>query len=600
MVVYNISRGHSLRIAIGITILVLLLAGGAGAVTNINSCQNITAAGEYILTKDVSNSNAMICINITSSNVNFDGKGHTIDGIDAADSYGVNVHNISFFNGLTNVTVKNLMVTDWNYGIYYRNTQNGRITNNNARWNSNGIYIVGSINNTLIGNMANSNNGYGIRLISGINYDSSNNTLNGNMANSNNGDGIFLGSWDMHSKSQNNTLIGNMANSNNGDGIYLFGSSYNTLNGNTANSNNGNGIFLYASRYHHCKNDTLISNTANSNKGSGIYIENNNPGGSSSYNILTGNTVSNNSYGISWRSHYSSSNNRIYNNFFNNTVNFYFKNYIYNDTSDHNYWNISKISGTNIVGGPYIGGNFWAYPNGTGFSQTCPDSNNDGLCDLEYLLDIKNIDYLPLTYKPATTTGIRVTSPNGGEKWTRGTTRIIKWTSTENPKSYVKIELIKPGMPNKLIVSSTLNDGSHTWVIPATQAPGTNYKVKITSTTNAAYNYISDNYFTIPIPSFTVVSPNGGEKWTRGTTRIIKWTSTENPKSYVKIELIKPGVPNKLIVSSTLNDGSHTWLVPATQTSGTNYKVKITSTTNAAYNDTSNKDFTILVPTVFP
>jgi len=80
-------------------------------------------------------------------------KGITIDGIDATGSYGVNVHNISFFNGLTNVTVKNLMVNGLELWNLFRNTQNGRITNNNARWNSNGIYIVGSINNTLIGNM---------------------------------------------------------------------------------------------------------------------------------------------------------------------------------------------------------------------------------------------------------------------------------------------------------------------------------------------------------------------------------------------------------------------------------------------------------------
>ena len=51
--------------------------------------------------------------------------------------------------------------------------------------------------------------------------------------------------------------------------------------------------------------------------------------------------------------------------------------------------------------------------------------------------------------------------------------------------SYVKIELLKPGKPNQLIVSATLNDGSHPWLIPPTQAPGTDYKVKITSTINA-------------------------------------------------------------------------------------------------------------------
>ena len=48
----------------------------------------------------------------------------------------------------------------------------------------------------------------------------------------------------------------------------------------------------------------------------------------------------------------------------------------------------------------------------------------DGLCDLKFTLNSNNSDYLPLKYKSAL--GITVVSPNGGEKWTRGTTRYYK------------------------------------------------------------------------------------------------------------------------------------------------------------------------------
>ena len=192
----------------------------------------------------------------------------------------------------------------------------------------------------------------------------------------------------------------------------------------------------------------------------------------------------------------------------------------------------------------------------------------------------------------------KVVSPNGGENLTRGTTKIINWTSTENPKGYVKIELLKPGKPNQLIVSATLNDGSHPWLIPAAQIPGSDYKVKITSTINASNNDTSDTNFIIPVPSFKVVYPNGGENLIRGTTQTIRWNSTENPKGYVKIELLKPGKPNQLIISATLNDGSHPWLIPAVQTPGADYKVKITSTINISNNDTSDTNFIIPDPTI--
>jgi PGF-pre-PGF domain-containing protein len=52
--------------------------------------------------------------------------------------------------------------------------------------------------------------------------------------------------------------------------------------------------------------------------------------------------------------------------------------------------------GTNIVGGDYIGGNYWGFLNATGFSETCTDSDGDDICDSYYDLGDGNYDYLPL------------------------------------------------------------------------------------------------------------------------------------------------------------------------------------------------------------
>ncbi|MBA7643432.1 hypothetical protein ES703_51158 [subsurface metagenome] len=84
--------------------------------------------------------------------------------------------------------------------------------------------------------------------------------------------------------------------------------------------------------------------------------------------------------------------NLVYNNFFNNTINYY------NTTSLTNYFNTTLTSGTNILGGPWIAGNYWAHPNGTGFSETCTDVDPfDGICDSPYNIENSgNYDYLPL------------------------------------------------------------------------------------------------------------------------------------------------------------------------------------------------------------
>lgn len=58
--------------------------------------------------------------------------------------------------------------------------------------------------------------------------------------------------------------------------------------------------------------------------------------------------------------------------------------------------NTSKTVGTSIIGTPLIGGNYWAKPDGTGYSETCPDIIKDNLCDLPYKYQNYS-DYYPLT-----------------------------------------------------------------------------------------------------------------------------------------------------------------------------------------------------------
>jgi PGF-pre-PGF domain-containing protein len=82
---------------------------------------------------------------------------------------------------------------------------------------------------------------------------------------------------------------------------------------------------------------------------------------------------------------------RIYNNYFNNSLNVKF-----GPGEGGNTWNNSLTQGTNIVGGPYIGGNFWAKPDGTGFSQICVDLDGNGIGDFPYNISEDEFDYLPL------------------------------------------------------------------------------------------------------------------------------------------------------------------------------------------------------------
>ncbi len=186
----------------------------------------------------------------------------------------------------------------------------------------------------------------------------------------------------IHLRGVSNSNISKNIVSNSFYGIYLLSSSNNTIINNVANSNYDVGIVLVSSNYNNITNNIANSNTGSYMEESGIWLH------SSSYNTLTGNIVSNNgAYGLDL---YYSGNNTIYNNLFNNANNIYF---IGTDTAT---WNTTKQAGTNIIGGSYLGGNFWANPSGTGFSEMCADADSDGICDSSYTPAAGNVDYLPL------------------------------------------------------------------------------------------------------------------------------------------------------------------------------------------------------------
>lgn len=190
---------------------------------------------------------------------------------------------------------------------------------------------------------------------------------------------------------------------------------------------------------------------------------------------------------------------------------------------------------------------------------------------------------------------ISVVTPNGGDYWIRGTTKTIKWSYIGNPGANVKIELLKSGVLNKVISYSVLigsyGSGSYSWHIPTTQTIGTDYKIRVTSTSNSKYTDISNNNFRIGSSFLTVSSPNGGESLKRGVANTITWKSG-GIGSYVKIELLKGGVLNRVISSSTANDGSYSWTIPSTQVLGSDYKIRIIST-SGTMSDTSNSYFKI-------
>jgi len=92
---------------------------------------------------------------------------------------------------------------------------------------------------------------------------------------------------------------------------------------------------------------------------------------------------------------HSSGGNLFYNNMFLNRNNTCFSGDIYT-----NYWNTTLTKAKNIVGGPFIGGNFWGDPDGKPILEKLGFAVKDGIYEGVYDLlgDGTNVDYLPLAF----------------------------------------------------------------------------------------------------------------------------------------------------------------------------------------------------------
>jgi C1A family cysteine protease len=196
-------------------------------------------------------------------------------------------------------------------------------------------------------------------------------------------------------------------------------------------------------------------------------------------------------------------------------------------------------------------------------------------------------------------TSISVTAPNGGESFDAGgLNRTITWNYVGDSTAYVKIELVKNGIAVTNISSSTpINQKSYNyWSIPQTQTPGTDYKIRITSTGNGVTDSSNSDFaITAPIPaSLSVISPNGGEAWSQRSAQTIKWNYTGNPGSTAKLELLKGNVLQQTIANVNVASSSFNWKLPSGLIIGTDYKIRITSTTNNIYTDSSDNDFSVI------
>jgi len=299
-----------------------------------------------------------------------------------------------------NIVSHNEIVSDAD-GILLETTSNNNITNNNVHnCSSSWIHIIGASESNSI-----NDNNFSYSTV-GINIsDSNNNQFSKNTMFNNLGSGIYVANSQNTSFDQN-VFVGDIAINTTGgyntniirnifniSAIQLSGNNNNIeLNTMTPNFTADAITLLATSENNSIKNNTITNAT------NGVLIQ------SANNNNITRNQISNSSiYGIQITG---STSNNIWDNKFENNANAH-------DDGTNN-WNITKncTSGTTIVNGLCVGGNYWSDYNGT-------DNTGDFLGDtnLPYRSS-GNIstggDYLPLIIRnPPPAEEIRTTGSTG-------------------------------------------------------------------------------------------------------------------------------------------------------------------------------------------
>jgi Leucine-rich repeat (LRR) protein len=175
---------------------------------------------------------------------------------------------------------------------------------------------------------------------------------------------------------------------------------------------------------------------------------------------------------------------------------------------------------------------------------------------------------------------ITVTSPSAGAKWFRGMPYEIRWTYGGAVTSNVKILLYSGTTLKQTISAATPTEaGVFNWTIPANMVSGSTYMIKVAAVDNRVSGKTGS--FSIVPGAITVTAPLAGDKWQRGLPHLITWTRQGdliNPN--VKVQLYQGTALLKTMASTTPNDGSFEWTIPATQALASNYKVRITTVDN--------------------
>ncbi|MCW4024004.1 MAG: right-handed parallel beta-helix repeat-containing protein [Candidatus Bathyarchaeota archaeon] len=347
---------------------------------------NATSSSNFTIMNSTMNNNYWCGVEVEDS-----GNFTIIDSVfnDNEQRSGVYSISSSFFT-ILNSTLNN---NGWDGVTTYESSGNFTITTSTLNDNYDYGVFTDSSGNFTITNSNLNNNWCGLCLIDSGNFTVTNSTLNHNYD-----DGVYsenLGNF---------TIVNSIISDNDAFGFFLVDSNNLTITNTTINNNVFGGLTTIDSNITLCSSRLMNNNLVDYSAGA-VAIEDTNANSNNIY--VYGNIFENNAFTLSLSTDNTNNfNDQLF--FFNNYIND--TTYIHPDSTSTStidsilHFNTTIQPGVRVYGaGSMIGGNYWAYPDGTGPSQIGADADQDGFIDTPFDVFGNNtfFDYHPYSTENA-------------------------------------------------------------------------------------------------------------------------------------------------------------------------------------------------------
>lgn len=304
--------------------------------------------------------------------------------------------------------------------------------------------------------------------------------------------------------------------------------------------------------------------------------------------VIANNTIENCGVGIWFNSSYG---NLVYNNYFDNTLN------ARDDTE--NTWNVVKTIGHNIIGGSYLGGNFWS-------DYTGIDGDDDTLGDtlLPYTStgSISNGgDYHPLTLVSG---NITLTPPTEFTARTVGSTQItLSWNKGVHAMN-TRVMQKTGGYPSSITDGVLLYNGTGVTCSNVSLSSGVRYYFRAWSWNATTMLWSTTNASTTNITWIVPLVPGSFKAMTVDTDKInLTWTKSTYA-THTRIQRDTGGYPIDINDGTPVYNGTSTFRLDSGLSEGVTYYYRawswnstsrLWSSTNSSVSNTTW--YTPLAPT---